>query len=332
MLLVAFLDGGEETAITDEIRSRYGIPSAEIAIAIEILANSQLLVSPQESTHVRVSAIMSTWADFGWVDAADYQIATLNYPFADYSRDGREIDFQRMVQYVREAPDTNRAKSYGDAELRISAPSAADALKQFGESFAAVWHGNPVLEVCDRNKCLSLLSTVFGKLRNLRLADDVELMADAIGKTSPSGGARHPTEAYLIALEVDGLDRAIYHFNSTESTLDKIADFHLTEPEIQSHFSGPLRASFSVDALIVMTSVFDRSMYRYREPRSFRAIYMDVGHLCGTLDVSAKALRLNCLAQHGLSDAKVGQLLGLDPLIEGVIYGAAIGGSQMGKP
>jgi SagB-type dehydrogenase family enzyme len=120
----------------------------------------------------------------------------------------------------------------------------------------------------------------------------------------------------------------VYHFNMQDETLDYIAEFDVTNSSLMRLFSGPMRASFDIDAFVVMTSVFDRSMWRYREPRSFRAIYMDVGHLCGTLDIVAKSLGLNCLVQHGLSEDPISKIIDTDPLQEGVIYGAAIGGLQ----
>src|SRR5260370_11459822 len=33
-------------------------------------------------------------------------------------------------------------------------------------------------------------------------------------KTSPSGGARHPGEVYLMALRVDGLEKGMYHYQA----------------------------------------------------------------------------------------------------------------------
>ncbi|AZO59681.1 SagB/ThcOx family dehydrogenase [Mesorhizobium sp. M1A.F.Ca.IN.022.06.1.1] len=328
MLLVAFADGDTNSAVSREFADRYNFELQSIETAIDCLEELGLLVEPDNATHRRAQVLLSAWSAWGWVDAADYHLATLNYPFVDYSRDGRDIDFKRMVSYVRDAPDMERTKSYSSVVSKWQVPPTPKALSTLNELFAHLWVNEYDLTVCDRSKMGILMSSVFGKLRERRLADDRSLMADAIGKTSPSGGSRHPTEAYLFAWNVRDLPKGIYHFNVTDSSLDQIAKFDVTESQRHLLFSGPLRASFAVDAVIVMTSKFDRSMYRYREPRSFRAIYMDVGHLCGTLDIVAKSLQLNCLVQHGLDDEAVGAALGLDPLVEGVIYGAAVGGQQ----
>src|SRR5947209_15625689 len=41
-------------------------------------------------------------------------------------------------------------------------------------------------------------------------------------KTSPSGGARHPGEVYLVALRVKGLERGLYHYQPKDNFLTKI--------------------------------------------------------------------------------------------------------------
>jgi SagB-type dehydrogenase family enzyme len=270
------------------------------------------------------------WSTYGWVDTADYQLATIDYPFADYATDGREIDFQRMRTYVQDEPDIDRGKRYADAIDRIPVPSTSNALGELTDRFVDVWQGDAPLKNLTKDRCLTLLSSVFGILRRRPLADSPDLIASAVGKTSPSGGSRHPTEAYLFACSVEGLSTGAYHFNAEDASLDLVAELDTGELALARMFSGPMRASFQIDAFVVMTSVFDRSMWRYREPRSFRAVYMDVGHLCGTLDVVARTLGLNCLVQHGLSETPIAKMLRTQPLTEGVIYGAALGGSHRG--
>lgn len=330
MLLVAFMGGAKEQEIVLLFQKKYTLDNVVTEEAISSLVQLGLLVRPDDENHQLCSRLCRTWSSFGWVDTADYQLATLDYPFANYATDGREIDFQRMREYVTDEPDTQRAKTYPSPSCRIFAPATSSALSELDDSFFNVWSGEPSLQIFTKERCLTLLSAVFGVLARRELSDSPDLIAAAINKTSPSGGSRHPTEAYLFACSIKGLNSGVYHFNMEENSLDAIGDLDTTESALMTMFSGPMRASFQIDAFIVMTSVFDRSMWRYREPRSFRAIYMDVGHLCGTLDVVAKSLGLNCLVQHGLSELPISKSLGTNTLTEGVIYGAALGGSHAG--
>jgi len=328
MLLVAFMDGGDPDGLSTEFAKKYSFSLERVREAVTKLTNLGLLVKPDEPSHQKIQNICLQWSKYGWVDTVDYHIAAYNYPFADYAVDGRKIDFDRMREYASENADTNRFKTCQGVRRKVAAPCTADVLDQLNESFAKTWFNVPDLELLNKEKCLNLVSAAFGKLRTRKLSDAPNIIADAIGKTSPSGGSRHPTECYLFAVSVQGLESGIYHFNVEDSSLDMLKDFSGDKDELFRLFSGPLRASFHIDAFIVMTSVFERSMYRYREPRSFRAIYMDVGHICGTLDVIAKGMGLNCLVQHGVSGHPISTLLGIDPLFEGVIYGAAIGGRR----
>lgn len=330
MVLISFIGGADERAVADSLGGRFAIPTDAVREAVELLRELGLLTSAEDPTNAEAQRLCQEWAKFGWIDTADYQLGTLDYPFADYASDGREIDFQRMKEYIATEPDVTRLKSHKSPSLMLPTPTASDAIGELGESFADVWLNDPPLQTLDAERCKKLMASVFGVLRKRRLSDSPDVIADAIGKTSPSGGSRHPTEAYLFACSVAELPAGVYHFNMAGPTLDRIADLDTSESALLRMFSGPMRASFAIDAFVVMTSVFDRAMWRYREPRSFRAIYMDVGHLSGTMDFVAKALGLNCLVQHGVSEDPIAQILGIHPLEEGVIYGAAIGGARRG--
>lgn len=299
----------------------------DIETAIDALADLELIVSPDLPSHQRCEELSRHWAKFGWVDAADYHLATRNYPFLDYSADGSREDRSRMVEYARSVPDLDRYKAYPAATIRIPAPATEAALRTLDVDFAKMWTTNPELQVLDRARAAILMSAVFGQLSSRTLSNRPDIMADAILKTSPSGGARHPTEGYLFALSIDGLDRGIYHFNVEQSSLDRVDGLTLDADKIFDLFSGPLRAKFEVQAFVVLSSVFERNMYRYREPRTFRTVLMDVGHLLGTTDVVSKSLGINCLVQHGIDDRGIAELLGLNPLVEGIIWAVALGGS-----
>ena len=85
-------------------------------------------------------------------------------------------------------------------------------------------------------------------------------------------------------------------------------------------------APFTPQALVVVTAVFGRNMYRYREPRTFRTVFMDTGHLLGTFEMVASALGLQSFIHHAINEEAVERMLGLAALQEGVIGGAAVAG------
>src|SRR5690606_37579204 len=107
-------------------------------------------------------------------------------------------------------------------------------------------------------------------------------------KTSPSLGARHPIEAYVAPLDVPGLRPGWYHVCVADERLDMISEAGPGDVEelqrLFPTFAEPVRA------IIVLTAYFDRSMFQYREPQTFRSLHLDAGHLCAS---DRKSTRLN---------------------------------------
>src|SRR5262249_32952410 len=88
-------------------------------------------------------------------------------------------------------------------------------------------------------------------------------------KTSPSGGARHPIEAYVLALRVDELPRGLYHYSAQAHALELIA------PRASSRAVArylPTQWWYeSAAAVFLMTGVFARTQWKYEIARAYRA-------------------------------------------------------------
>src|SRR5207248_3337986 len=99
-------------------------------------------------------------------------------------------------------------------------------------------------------------------------------------KTSPSGGARHPIEAYVLALRVKGVSRGLYHYDAGRHRLERLASGATARQAVRycagQSWYGPAAA------IVIMTAVFAREQWRYDGPRAYRAVLIDAGHLCQT--------------------------------------------------
>jgi SagB-type dehydrogenase family enzyme len=142
-------------------------------------------------------------------------------------------------------------------------------------------------------------------------------------KTSPSGGARHPGEVYLMALNVEGLERGMYHYQARDNRLArlpakvsprKISAYCADQP----YFSGAA-------ALFIMTAVFARTMWKYGRARAYRVVLLETGHLCQTFCLTATRLRLAPFSTAALKDSLIESDLGIDGISESVLYVAGIG-------
>jgi len=143
-------------------------------------------------------------------------------------------------------------------------------------------------------------------------------------KTSPSGGSRHPIEAYVATLGVRGLTRgALYHYDAARHALVRLPArlAHARIPEWLGHqpyFAGAA-------ALIVMAPVFERTMWRYPSSRAYRAVLIEAGHLCQTFCLVAAALNLAPFSTFAFRERTWERALGLNGVTETPIYIAGVG-------
>ena len=147
-------------------------------------------------------------------------------------------------------------------------------------------------------------------------------------KTSPSGGARHPIEAYVCARRVTGLAAGLYHYASGSHRLERIRRGDMTARlRAWMPYSGYFaRAAF----VVVLTAVLDRQVWRYPDPRAYRAALAEAGHVCQTFCLSATWRGLAPFCLMGLNDALIERDLGLDGVSETVLYVAGAGARPRG--
>ena len=133
--------------------------------------------------------------------------------------------------------------------------------------------------------------------------------APVLRKTSPSGGSRHPTEVYALIRGVPGIASGWWHVNSGDAVLERIGQ---APPENE-------RAASVQEVAPVFTRNPSRNRYRYREPRTFRTVHMDVGHLLGSCELLARAAGWHSSSSTHVNAAVLAEALSLDMLLEAPI-------------
>ena len=147
-------------------------------------------------------------------------------------------------------------------------------------------------------------------------------------KTSPSGGARHPIEAYVCVRRVSGVRAGLYHYASDAHLLERLRGGDLTS---RLHQWMPNSASFTRAAFVVIfTAVLERELWRYPYARAYRAALAEAGHVCQTFCLTATWLGLAPFCLMGLDDAAIEQDLGVDGVRETVVYAAGAGARPRG--
>jgi len=294
---------------------------------IEYLKKKNILIEKNDPENQTYQQLIKKWCSYGWSEAADYYLSSISYPFVEGTvYDYNNNDIKRMSSYYTEEPDLNRSKEYENPIKIIKLPTTADALTSDFfqvDCSTALNSPNTITRniVLNREHIEILFSVVFGVLRSRSM--DMNGVADAIRKTSPSGGSRHPTEGYIIVNgEIDGLSGA-YHFSVSKNALEQI-NSKVSHEELAYTYPGLFRNSITPKAIIVLSSLFERNMYRYREPRTFRSIFIDIGHISETIRLVSQALGFQFFSHTYIDFTKAELMLKIDPLEEGIFYSIGI--------
>jgi SagB-type dehydrogenase family enzyme len=141
-------------------------------------------------------------------------------------------------------------------------------------------------------------------------------------RTSPSGGARHPIDLYVLALRIRGLPRGLYHYASDRHQLERLGPAH--SGGVQRYLPHQYWYEDAA-ALVLFAASFDRTLWRYGYARAYRAVLIEAGHLCQTFCLTATWRGLAPFCSLALADSKVDGDLGLDGISESVLYVAGVG-------
>jgi SagB-type dehydrogenase family enzyme len=143
-------------------------------------------------------------------------------------------------------------------------------------------------------------------------------------KSIPSGGGRHPTEIFLAAFDVDGIPAGVYHYDVESHRLDRVSDGQQREAFADATLDLFAKYETPPAAALVFTSLVERSMWRYRDPRSFRAILVDVGHAVMAYRRVGRMLGFRTYALQKMNDSQMAALLGLDRVAQPPLYAGTL--------
>lgn len=163
--------------------------------------------------------------------------------------------------------------------------------------------------------------------RVTRTADDPELGTVSL-RPSPSGGARHPLEVYVVSNSVAGLPPSAYHYDPRRHGLALVDDSEGPRLELLDRMrvatAGTMVGTPAV--VILVTAVFARTMWKYGE-NGLTLVLKDLGCLFQTMYLVATALGLAPCAIGGGGERETARWLGLDPLVE-----SPVGAFLLGTP
>lgn len=310
--LLGLLDGWRSV---DEVADRYpAIPRRLIARLLAELERCSLVHRDDRGP----SAAERAMDGFGsWNPAAGFfHTATRDVPFLD----PREAE-RRLRRQARHHPMPPAVKRYRGAPAiplpRPALPASAGGLARVLRE-RRTWR-----RFARRPVALADLATLLGLALGVQYWVDIPGQGRITLRTAPSGGARHPIEAYVLAWNISGLPQGLYHYAADRHALELLTRRRGRE-RVRAYL--PKSPAFRrAAALVLFTAVFPRLQWRYPYARAYRAALVEAGHVCQTFCLVATALGLAPFSAMGLADSVVERDLGLDGVSEAVLYAAGVG-------
>jgi SagB-type dehydrogenase family enzyme len=284
---------------------------------VELLARHSILQRADTAGNPRERA-MESWA--AWNPAGGlFHFSSKDVP---YDRDWEAAE-RRLRRSAAVRPPPPMVKSYPGAEqLALPRPHTRAALPRVLRA-RRTWR-----QLSARPLALADLGTLlyltWGVQQSYSLPEGGILRL----KTSPSGGALHSIEAYVMALRVSGLGRGIYHYAADHHRLERIAR-EISRDRAVRCLAGQ-EWWRNAAAVVFMTAVFARPQWRYPFSRAYRAVLIEAGHLCQTFCLVATWLGLAPFCSMALADSFVERRLGVDGVKESVLYAAGVGARPEG--
>jgi len=282
------------------------------------LVKQGLLVVKGSRESAQDSGIAREWSD--WLPGGSFHFSTKD---ARYVREN--WSFNRLRSLLPKTLQPRIFKTVRGAKKRLPSSTFPDS-EFLRVLLARKTHREFSTKDVTLENVSDLLSLVWGVTGYLHSP----MFGKLLHKTSPSGGARHPGEVYLIPLRVEGLRPGLYHYHPARHQLTTIStnmtcDTAWRYCAYQSHVRNAA-------ALFIMTAVFPRAMWKYRHARAYRVVLLDAGHLCQTFCLVATWLGLAPFCTAALKDTVIEGDLGIDGIRESVLYVAGVGQPSISGP
>jgi SagB-type dehydrogenase family enzyme len=311
---VVVLDFFSQWRTPSEFYSRFGIyERPSLARALRQLIQRHFLVREGSVEARQDGLVQKSWSP--WLPAAGMlQFATRNIRYESNLAIVRR-QFQLRARKIAPPPPVKHYTRVSHIALPV--PQKAGAFPQVLLA-RRTWRrfSKSPLPLSD---LASLLSLTWGVQRWVKLPGIGRLAL----KTSPSAGARHPIEVYVLAVKVAHLRRGLYHYAADKHRLELLS--RNATPRDVVAFLGNQWWYRPAAALMLMTAVFPRNQWKYRDSSAYRTVMLDAGHVCQTFCLVATWLGLAPFCTMAFDQVLVERKLRIDGVRESIVYVAGVG-------
>jgi len=146
-------------------------------------------------------------------------------------------------------------------------------------------------------------------------------------RSAASAGALYPTEIYVTAGAIRGLENGLYHFAVRPHGLHPLRKEGTQTCVLRILPDGDIGSPVMT---FLFTAIFFRSAWKYRD-RAYRYHLLDTGHVAENLILALMALGLPYRVHDDFQDEVVDRFLGLDPQREVTLAAISVPGPSVGR-
>ena len=281
--------------------------------AIVKLIEAQLLLECGSPESARDDLLDASWKP--WLPEGGFHFLTKDARYV-----GGDWTPEQKMQTIPDTPQPPQFKDKIEGAESISLPAPAREPDSFFDTLLARrTHREFSKAPVSLDDVSTLLQTTWGVQGYL----ESEYFGPLPIKTSPSAGARHPIEVYVMALRVRDLDAGLYHYDPRNHALERISS--RATPRMARAYCADQPYIACSAALFIMTAVFARNMWKYHHPRAYRVVLLDAGHLGQTFCLTATRMGLAPFSTAAVQDTLIERDLGIDGVCESVLYVTGVG-------
>jgi SagB-type dehydrogenase family enzyme len=298
--------------IKDAIFALRTYTGRSVAKSILDLIDAELLVEHRSAASRRDELLRSSWSP--WLPEGSFHFLTKDTPYVPWT-----WPLEAKLKTLQPTPPPPQFK-----RIRGSTSLGLPVQARPRDSFFETLHARRThREFARGNVSLAHITSLLQSTWGVQGYFETDVFGKLPYKTSPSGGARHPGEVYLMALSVDGLERGLYHYQAPSNRLVKLPCG--ATPRKATEYCAGQSFVAKAAALFIMTAIFARTMWKYGRARAYRVILLETGHLCQTFCLTATRLGLAPFSTAALKDTLIEEDLGLDGISESVLYIGGVG-------
>lgn len=131
----------------------------------------------------------------------------------------------------------------------------------------------------------------------------------AMLRAVPSGELAYPSEIYVAAFSIDGLEPGFYHYSVKEHALRRLRDAPETLALLRRG-RPDLQFLATVPALLLVSTVFCRSSWSQGR-RGYRQAVVDCGQVVESIHATAMGLGMSTLTRLRMTDSSMRELIGV---------------------